>query len=94
MDEAEFEDQMKQQKERARAARSNAKSMGVQNALLTDIKTESKYVGYEKLVTNAVLKDIIFGDKLSKVAKDGKADLIFLKLHFMPRWVDKLLIKE
>ncbi|KRM90292.1 alanine--tRNA ligase [Liquorilactobacillus cacaonum] len=82
VDEAEFEDQMKQQKERARAARSNAKSMGVQNALLTDIKTESKYVGYEKLVTNAVLKDIIFGDKLSKVAKDGKADLIFSETPF------------
>src|SRR5699024_3968441 len=37
VDEEGFNEEMEQQKERARAARSDAKSMGVQNGLLTDI---------------------------------------------------------
>ncbi|EJF00741.1 alanyl-tRNA ligase, partial [Liquorilactobacillus mali KCTC 3596 = DSM 20444] len=82
VDEAEFDEQMKQQKERARAARSNAKSMGVQNGLLTDIKTESKYVGYEKLVTVGTLKDIIVDNQLVDNVSAGTADLIFSETPF------------
>ncbi|MDV7756828.1 alanine--tRNA ligase [Liquorilactobacillus mali] len=82
VDEAEFDEQMKQQKERARAARSNAKSMGVQNGLLTDIKTESKYVGYEKLITAGTLKDIIVDNQLVDNVSAGTADLIFSETPF------------
>ncbi|MDN2452876.1 alanine--tRNA ligase [Lactobacillus sp. UCMA15818] len=82
VDETEFNEQMKQQKERARAARSNAKSMGVQNGLLTDIKTKSKYVGYEKLITMGTLKDIIVNNQLVDTVATGFADLIFSETPF------------
>ena len=79
---AEFDQEMAEQKERARNARSNAKSMGVQNALLTDIKTESRYVGYEQLTANGVLKDIIVADQLVDQVTTGKAQVIFDQTPF------------
>ena len=68
---------MDAQKERARNARSNEKSMGVQNGLLTDIKTPSEYVGYEKLDAQGVLKDIIVDNQLVDEVADGEAKMIF-----------------
>lgn len=44
VDHAGFEKEMDAQRERARSARSTEKSMGVQSALLTDIKVESKFI--------------------------------------------------
>ncbi|KRL04996.1 alanine--tRNA ligase [Liquorilactobacillus oeni] len=82
IDEKEFDSEMQKQKQRARNARSNAKSMGVQNALLTDITTKSEYVGYQALTTNGTLKDIIVGEKLVKEVKDGTAVLIFSRTPF------------
>lgn len=49
IDEAGFKDEMQQQQNRARNARSNDKSMGVQNDLWTEFKENSNYVGYETL---------------------------------------------
>lgn len=82
VDEEGFNEEMKKQKDRARAARSNAKSMGVQNGLLTDIKTPSEYVGYTKLDVNGVLKDIIVDNKLVDEAASGKAQMIFDQTPF------------
>ena len=42
VDKAGFDTEMEKQRERARNARSGAKSMGVQNGLLTDITTPSR----------------------------------------------------
>ncbi|MDB8859693.1 alanine--tRNA ligase [Pediococcus acidilactici] len=78
IDEAGFADEMQKQKERARSARSNAKSMGVQSDLLTDLKTPSEYVGYDTLkVDAAVLKDIIQGDQLTDTVNPGEARVLF-----------------
>ena len=77
VNEDEFQSEMDAQKERARNARSNEKSMGVQNGLLTDIKTPSEYVGYEKLDAQGVLKDIIVDNQLVDEAADGEAKMIF-----------------
>ncbi len=82
IDQAGFDEEMKQQKERARAARSSAKSMGVQKGLLTDIKTESNYVGYDRLRANGILKDIICEDKLVDKVESGSAQLIFDQTPF------------
>ncbi|KAF0516021.1 alanine--tRNA ligase [Pediococcus acidilactici] len=78
IDEAGFADEMQKQKERARSARSNAKSMGVQSDLLTDLKTSSEYVGYDTLkVDAAVLKDIIQDDQLTDTVNPGEARVLF-----------------
>ncbi|PIO84791.1 alanine--tRNA ligase [Pediococcus damnosus] len=73
-----FETEMQQQKQRARAARGNQISMGVQSGLLTGIQTPSRYVGYTELTADhAVLKNIIQNDQLVTDAKKGEAQLIF-----------------
>ena len=78
VDQKGFEAEMQQQKQRARAARGNQVSMGVQSGLLTGIQTPSRYVGYTELtVDHAVLKDIIQDDQLVSDAKKGEAQLIF-----------------
>ncbi len=83
VDEEGFNEEMEQQKERARAARSDAKSMGVQNGLLTDITTPSEYVGYHELKANGVLKDIIIDNELvDTVPADSRAQVIFDKTPF------------
>ncbi|MGI1827178.1 alanine--tRNA ligase [Ligilactobacillus salivarius] len=83
VDEEGFNEEMEQQKARARAARSDAKSMGVQNGLLTDITTPSEYVGYHELKANGVLKDIIIDNELvDTVPTDSRAQVIFDKTPF------------
>lgn len=82
VDHAGFEKEMKAQKDRARAARSDAKSMGVQDALLTDIKTPSEYVGYDTLAASGVLKDIIVKDKILDKIADGRARMLFSQTPF------------
>lgn len=78
VDEAGFEDEMQKQKERARSARSTEKSMGVQSDLLTDLKTESKYVGYDTLrVDNAILENVIQDGKLTDIVEPGEARVLF-----------------
>ncbi|MHC9532372.1 alanine--tRNA ligase [Dellaglioa sp. L3N] len=84
VDQAGFDAEMKQQKDRARAARGNAKSMGVQNGLLTDIKTVSEYVGYTQFsVDDAKIVDLIVDNALVDAIKPGdNAQVIFSKTPF------------
>ena len=44
---------------------------------MTDIKTPSEYVGYEKLDAQGVLKDIIVDNQLVDEVADGEAKMIF-----------------
>lgn len=73
---------MEAQRERARSARSKETSMGVQSALLTDIKVESKFVGYTELTHDSELFVIIQGDALVNEASAGTAELIFAETPF------------
>ncbi|WP_409021432.1 alanine--tRNA ligase [Dellaglioa sp. P0083] len=84
VDQVGFNTEMQQQKDRARAARSNAKSMGVQNGMLTDIKTISEYVGYTQAnVDDAKVVDLIVDNKLVDNIKPGdNAQVIFSKTPF------------
>lgn len=83
VDETGFKAEMQKQKERARNARGNDKSMGVQRDLLIDIKTPSEYVGYSQLeVDDAKLLDIIVDEKLVDQAGAGEAEVIFDKTPF------------
>ncbi|EKN1380971.1 alanine--tRNA ligase [Enterococcus faecalis] len=82
VDHAGFETEMEAQRERARSARSKETSMGVQSALLTDIKVESKFVGYTELTHDSELFVIIQGDALVNEAFAGTAELIFAETPF------------
>ncbi|MGL9921703.1 alanine--tRNA ligase [Enterococcus sp. DIV1758] len=82
VDHAGFEIEMEAQRERARSARSKETSMGVQSALLTDIKVESKFVGYTELTHDSELFVIIQGDALVNEASAGTAELIFAETPF------------
>lgn len=82
VDHAGFETEMEAQRERARSARSKETSMGVQSALLTDIKVESKFVGYTELTHDSELFVIIQGDALANEATAGTAELIFAETPF------------
>lgn len=78
VDRAGFDSEMKAQQERARAARGNTASMGIQNALLTDLKTASKYVGWSELtVAEATLTDLIVDNELVETTAAGQAQVIF-----------------
>lgn len=82
VDHAGFEKEMNAQRERARAARSNELSMGEQSALLTDIKVDSTYVGYERLQAESQLLVIVQEDSLVSETSAGQAQLIFAETPF------------
>lgn len=78
-----FDTQMKAQQDRARSARSNKASMGVQNELLTSLKTESTYVGWSELtVDNTDLANLIINNELVDEVDQGEAQAIFAKTPF------------
>ena len=82
VDHAGFEEEMEAQRTRARNARSTETSMGVQSALLTDIKVDSKFVGYEKETADSECLVIISEDKLVSQISEGAAQLIFAETPF------------
>lgn len=83
VDEKGFKAEMQKQKDRARKARSGAKSMGVQRDLLIEIKYHSEYVGYETLdVAKAKLLAIVENEKLVSETKADTAELVFDQTPF------------
>ncbi len=82
VDHAGFEAQMQAQRERARAARSTDASMGVQSALLTEIKVDSKFVGYANYETESELLVVIQDEAVVSEVKTGEAQLIFAQTPF------------
>lgn len=83
VDEKGFKAEMQKQKDRARKARSGAKSMGVQRDLLIEIKDHSEYVGYETLdVAKAKLLAIVENEKLVSETKADTAELVFDQTPF------------
>lgn len=78
-----FAKEMQKQKDRARNARSNAKSMGVQRDLLIEIKDDSEYVGYDQLdVDDAKAVVLIENETLVDETKSDEAEVIFDKTPF------------
>ncbi len=82
VDHAGFEKEMDAQRERARSARSTEKSMGVQSALLTDIKVESKFIGYTEQESDSQLLVIVKGESLLNEIAEGEAQMIFDQTPF------------
>jgi len=82
VDHAGFEKEMEAQRARARSARSKATSMGVQSAVLTDIKVESKFVGYSHLEATSKLLIILKEEEIISELSEGTAQLIFAETPF------------
>ncbi|MCH4010299.1 alanine--tRNA ligase [Companilactobacillus sp.] len=84
VDEDGFKENMELQRERARQARGDLQSMGMQDETLMEIKTPSEFVGYDNNEIKATLKDIIVNDEIvdSVNMTTGKAQLIFDKTPF------------
>lgn len=82
VDHAGFEVEMQAQKERARAARTTEKSMGVQTALLGDIKVNSEFVGYDHLEVESELLVILQDDAIVDTVTKDQAQLIFAQTPF------------
>ncbi|PZL76669.1 alanine--tRNA ligase [Enterococcus plantarum] len=77
-----FEKEMEAQRTRARSARSKATSMGVQSAVLTDIKVDSKFVGYSHLEATSKLLIILKEEEILSELSEGTAQLIFTETPF------------
>ncbi|CAM3266794.1 alanine--tRNA ligase [Vagococcus fessus] len=82
VDHAGFEKEMEAQRERARSARNTDQSMNVQSALLTDIKEESTFIGYDKTDATGTLSVIIANDAVVESVATGEAQLIFNETPF------------
>ncbi|MEK3853041.1 alanine--tRNA ligase [Cytobacillus sp. FSL H8-0458] len=72
VDHAGFEKEMEGQRKRARSARQDVDSMQVQGGVLGELKIESKFVGYDKLQTEAQIAAIVKDGQLIEEAHDGE----------------------
>jgi alanyl-tRNA synthetase len=79
VDKAGFDAEMQAQRERARAARGNDKSMGAQSAVLTDLSVQSTYVGWtDTTVAQAKIVALIADDRLQeRVSAEQNVQIVF-----------------
>ncbi|SDY48830.1 alanyl-tRNA synthetase [Evansella caseinilytica] len=67
-----FEAEMKQQRERARAARQETDSMQLQDEVLGSIKVQSEFIGYDKLEAVSVVRAVVKDRQLVERAGEGE----------------------
>lgn len=65
VDEAGFEEHMSEQRERARAARSDEQSMSIQSEILQEIDADFTFLGYEQIKANGTVTAIVVDDQRS-----------------------------
>jgi alanyl-tRNA synthetase len=83
VDHAGFDREMEGQRERARAARQDVGSMQVQGGVLSDITTESEFVGYNSLeATATVLEVLVDKERQPKVDKGQEFQFILDQTPF------------
>ncbi|MBY6035367.1 alanine--tRNA ligase [Fictibacillus nanhaiensis] len=72
-----FENEMKAQRERARAARQEVDSMQVQGGVLSDITAKSEFSGYDHLSGEAKILEVLqYGERIAMVASGEEAQVI------------------
>ncbi|NWK85587.1 alanine--tRNA ligase [Staphylococcus sp. GSSP0090] len=74
-----FEEEMQQQRDRARQARQNSQSMQVQSEVLKKITTDSTFVGYDVMDKASVITDIIQNGELVDTAEAGETIYFILR---------------
>jgi alanyl-tRNA synthetase len=77
-----YKENMQAQRDRARAARGDAQSMGNQDKLLMSIETASKFTGWTDTDDDAKLMNIIVDDTLVDHVEAGVAQVIFDQTPF------------
>ncbi|MGY4690423.1 alanine--tRNA ligase [Salibacterium sp. K-3] len=78
INEKEFEEEMQAQRDRARAARKDSGSMQTQDAVLSDVKAESEFVGYHTLQTQAAIQVILHDREITDTISEGMTASIIL----------------
>ncbi|MGG1575955.1 alanine--tRNA ligase [Fictibacillus sp. NRS-1165] len=77
VDLAGFEKEMEAQRERARSARQDVDSMQVQGGVLSDIKTNSEFIGYEEeRSTSKVLETLQNGERVDLLSEGEEGQVI------------------
>lgn len=66
-----FEIEMEQQRERARTARHDVDSMHIQTGVLSEVKVESKFIGYDQLQTQSKVVTLLMDNQLIEEASQG-----------------------
>lgn len=79
VDEDGYELEMEKQRERARNARQKVDSMHVQDEVLGQLDIESKFIGYDTLLTETKIVALIKEGEQVDVARQGDNVLIFLE---------------
>ncbi|MDU4450469.1 MAG: alanine--tRNA ligase, partial [Staphylococcus lugdunensis] len=77
-----FENEMQQQRDRARQARQSSQSMQIQSEVLKNITTKSKFVGYETTDYQTEITDLIYNGQAVSNAEAG--DIIYFVLKETP----------
>ncbi|PHK51002.1 alanine--tRNA ligase [Staphylococcus edaphicus] len=77
-----FEEEMQQQRDRARQARQNSQSMQIQSEVLKKITTDSTFVGYDVMDKATSITDIIHNGEIVDSAEAGET--IYFILHETP----------
>ncbi|SIS36718.1 alanine--tRNA ligase [Salimicrobium flavidum] len=86
VDEEGFRDEMEKQRARARSARQKTDSMQIQDSVLSDIHTNSEFVGYDLLETDSVITTLI--KEKSLVEEAGEGDTIHLLMDRTPFYAE------
>lgn len=73
-----FEAAMKEQRERARAARHDSGSMKVQGGALSDFTTKTEFVGYNELEINTKIVAIVADDQFVDTLSEGQSGQVVL----------------
>ena len=79
VDQEAFEKEMEAQRTRAREARKEKASMQTQDGILTDITTESEFIGYETLEKETMVETIIYDGEMIDTVSAGKKVQLLLK---------------
>ncbi|WP_077621409.1 alanine--tRNA ligase [Sediminibacillus massiliensis] len=79
IDEAGFQEEMAKQRERARQARQKVDSMQIQESVLSDVESDSTFVGYETLEIDTKIVEIIKDKQFADSASEGEEVFLFLE---------------
>lgn len=82
VDRSGFDAEMKAQKERARSARSDEQSMGIQSEMFSDLPEESEFIGYTDTAADSELTALIADDEMQSVVSEGRAYAQFAQTPF------------
>lgn len=83
VDKKSFDMEMEEQRNRARAARQDIDSMQVQGGIIGEIEDKSDFIGYNELVGETIITNIIVENQLINTISEGvKAQILLEKTPF------------